>query len=509
TITYTLGGGAAEGNSGSYTVESEPVTLKEPARNGYTFTGWTGTGIGSTPTKNVTVPISGFANHLSLTANWSAIPYTITYNDVDGATNSNPSDYTIESSFVLTAPEKDGYDFLGWTGTGIAGSTPKLDVTITSGTTGPLVFTAHWQVSDFKIRSVADLIKLRDQVSSGTWGERTAILETDLQLPVDWEGIGSGQNPFTGVFDGNNHTITYNGSDTAYQNAPLFRTNSGTIENLKITIQGVVRVNGSFGAVTVANSKGTIRNCHVAPADDTDSRIVQNNSQGTLGGVVADNSGDSSVAGKIINCSVGRSASSPLVLEREGNMFTGGVVGANTGSTLGSFPPPALIEYTTAFVNPFSNDAGIYVKFITKAEGSTPGGIAGYNTRAKIQFGKSVNIYASFKAESQMQYLGGIAGSTSTVEIIGPGPGTYVNVTCNVESSHDKVYVGGIAGSSWSISGRYIHVNPMDLSDLKSGVCDINQNTLFMEGDYIGLVGFFEYIKGPESYYDVFGSYYG
>ena len=45
TITYDLAGGTAEGNPNTYTIETKAFTLKNPTKSGYTFTGWSGTGL--------------------------------------------------------------------------------------------------------------------------------------------------------------------------------------------------------------------------------------------------------------------------------------------------------------------------------------------------------------------------------------------------------------------------------------------------------------------------------
>ena len=76
-------------------------------------------------------------------ATYTAIEYPITY-VLDGGTNSpdNPETYTVEDTFTLKAPTKQGYAFTGWTSGDE--TEPKLTVTIPVGTTGRLVFTAHW-----------------------------------------------------------------------------------------------------------------------------------------------------------------------------------------------------------------------------------------------------------------------------------------------------------------------------------------------------------------------------
>lgn len=88
---------------------------------------------------------SGFAveKNTDVHAVYTPISYGITY-QLDGGTNSpdNHETYTVEDTFTLKAPTKQGYAFTGWTSDGE--TEPKLAVTIPVGTTGRLVFTAHW-----------------------------------------------------------------------------------------------------------------------------------------------------------------------------------------------------------------------------------------------------------------------------------------------------------------------------------------------------------------------------
>ena len=86
-ITYDLNGGTAEGNPDTYTVETDAFTLKNPTRPGYTFTGWSGTGL--TGEDNLTVTIQkGSTGNRSYTAHWR-------YN---GGGSSGYSYYTIKAT---------------------------------------------------------------------------------------------------------------------------------------------------------------------------------------------------------------------------------------------------------------------------------------------------------------------------------------------------------------------------------------------------------------------------
>ncbi len=149
-ITYNLNGGTnAEGNPATYTIQSTAITLSAPTRTGYTFAGWTGTGLDAATT-SVTIA-SGSTGDREYTATWTPITYDITYN-LNGGTNAegNSATYTIESSDIkLSAPTRTGYTFAGWTGTDLSEATTS--VTIASGSTGDREYTATWTINNYTI----------------------------------------------------------------------------------------------------------------------------------------------------------------------------------------------------------------------------------------------------------------------------------------------------------------------------------------------------------------------
>ena len=87
TITYDLAGGTAEGNPSTYTIETKAFTLKNPTKSGYTFTGWSGTGLDGENNMTVTIP-KGSTGNRSYTAHWR-------YN---GGGGSGYSYYTIKAT---------------------------------------------------------------------------------------------------------------------------------------------------------------------------------------------------------------------------------------------------------------------------------------------------------------------------------------------------------------------------------------------------------------------------
>lgn len=81
----------------------------------------------------VKATISNVDNDTVCTLGYSPITYTISYTLNGGVVSGNPSSYTIESdSFTLKNPTKEGYEFIGWTGTGLSSITKS--VTISKGT---------------------------------------------------------------------------------------------------------------------------------------------------------------------------------------------------------------------------------------------------------------------------------------------------------------------------------------------------------------------------------------
>lgn len=141
TISYELNGGTAS-NPESYTIESGDITLSTPTRTGYTFDGWSRTGITGT---SQTVTIAGHSTgNRSYTANWSLIQYEISF-DLGGGTFSGDAQTTYNyetDTFTLNIPEREGYTFTGWS---TEGSDELLqNVEIPQGSTDNRKYTANW-----------------------------------------------------------------------------------------------------------------------------------------------------------------------------------------------------------------------------------------------------------------------------------------------------------------------------------------------------------------------------
>ena len=118
TITYDLGGGTVEGNPDTYTVEMDTFTLKNPTRPGYTFTGWSGTGLDGENNMTVTIP-KGSTGERRYTAHWrynggssggsSSYPITVPSKTENGTVTVSPKSASAGSTVTITVKPDSGY----------------------------------------------------------------------------------------------------------------------------------------------------------------------------------------------------------------------------------------------------------------------------------------------------------------------------------------------------------------------------------------------------------------
>ena len=86
---------------------------------------------------------SAITEDIEIEAKYEAITYHISYDLDDGVVAvANPLTYTVEDEFTLNNPSKQGFEFEGWTGTGLSGLTTS--VTINKGTINDLSYVAHF-----------------------------------------------------------------------------------------------------------------------------------------------------------------------------------------------------------------------------------------------------------------------------------------------------------------------------------------------------------------------------
>ena len=125
----------------------QPLTVNAFTLDNYLFAGWNTTTNGIV-TYTDGQSVSNLATVqdavVNLYALWTQNLYTITY-DLNGGSvaTPNPTTYTdLSRDITLANPTREGYGFIGWTGTGL--SEPTMTVTIPAGSTGNRSYTANW-----------------------------------------------------------------------------------------------------------------------------------------------------------------------------------------------------------------------------------------------------------------------------------------------------------------------------------------------------------------------------
>lgn len=174
-----------------YNIESSDVTLPTPSREGYTFVGWTGTGL-TEKTKQVVIENGSVGNRV-YTANWEINKYSISYNLNGGNASNLVYEYTIETdTFRLPEADKLGYTFIGWTGAN--GNNPSKDVVVAKGTIGNKEYIANFQINTYSITYNTSMSSLPYNPTSYNVESNTFTLNNPPKYGefsfVGWSGTG-------------------------------------------------------------------------------------------------------------------------------------------------------------------------------------------------------------------------------------------------------------------------------------------------------------------------------
>ncbi len=113
------------------------ASISAPSRPGYKFSGWD-------------KAITNIKADTTVTATWTLENYNITYDYKGGTASSNPLSYTVESNDIkLNNPTRDGYTFVGWTGTDLESAT--MDVMVLKGSTSNRSYIANWKINQHTV----------------------------------------------------------------------------------------------------------------------------------------------------------------------------------------------------------------------------------------------------------------------------------------------------------------------------------------------------------------------
>ncbi len=202
------------------------------------------------------------------------------------------------------------------------------------------------------IDDVTDLNTFASLVNDGTTNACAKLSDNFSPEAIsDWTPIGNAEHKFTGVFDGNGKTITFNGI-TNGEYVGLFGINEGTIKNVKVT--GTITSNTELAFVggVAGLNRGTITNC-------------ESNVEITANGV---------------------------------NSYAGGIAGVMQNGTIESCKNSGTVNVNVA--NKVQDD-------VTKQEASA-GGIVAFNYNGTV---KKCENTAAVTNDETYGYTGGIVGN--------------------------------------------------------------------------------------------------
>ena len=194
-VTLNTNGGTI--NSGNVTTYEEGTGAALPTditRDGYTFAGWYDN---EDLTGNAITEISATdTDDKEYWAKWTPITYTITYENISGATNPNTiTSYTIESDTINFAnPTKTGY-------------TGSWDITsIPKGSTGNKTITAVWEINKYTVTFKdynGTVLKTQENVEYNTSATAPANPTRDGYTFTGWD------KEFTNITEDTTVTATY------------------------------------------------------------------------------------------------------------------------------------------------------------------------------------------------------------------------------------------------------------------------------------------------------------
>lgn len=188
-------------------INDKIIVLPIPVKNGYNFLGYSDSLNGNVIYSNNINDIN-LINNTSVYAKWNTKTYTITY-DLNGGMLNNPIyNYNVEDNFTLPIPVKNGYDFVGWTGTGV--STPTYNFTI-SNSTGNKTFTANWKAKKYSV----DINSIIQNIaySAGLSGFTFSVWINDKQVAdhvIDYynDSVDYGSNVRVYIYDRDGYSVT-------------------------------------------------------------------------------------------------------------------------------------------------------------------------------------------------------------------------------------------------------------------------------------------------------------
>jgi uncharacterized repeat protein (TIGR02543 family) len=203
-------GGTWSGTSPVTLASGGTLTIENPTKDNYNFTGWTISGEGSS-IDGTTFTMG--SESTVITANWSIKTYTLTVNANSGVwSGTTPQTLNRDDEVTIANPSRDGYLFTGWTLTG-TGST-LVGTLFTMGTANATLV-ANWLAYTEMFTYTGSYLLIND--GSGNWrikfltdGTFTPLINMTIDVFLVGGGGGGGTSTGNGAKGGGagGHTTT-------------------------------------------------------------------------------------------------------------------------------------------------------------------------------------------------------------------------------------------------------------------------------------------------------------
>lgn len=254
--------------------------IPTPTKTGYKFDGWKVSGNGSKMDGNTFT--MGDAN-ATITAKYTPIDYTISYDLQGGTMSGQKTSYNIETpTFSIPTPTKNGYTFLGWTGTDLTSASKS--VTIKQGSIGNRVYKANWKAINYSITYNLDGGSISGQPTSYTVESPTLNIPRPTKTGytfLGWTGSNGNKNQLdVSITHGSIGNKAYTAHWTANKYILTFNYNkpsnaSSNIANGTITSK-TVTYDSPYGELPAPTLRGwTFNEWFTSPSGGT--RIKANN----------------------------------------------------------------------------------------------------------------------------------------------------------------------------------------------------------------------------------------
>lgn len=254
--------------------------IPTPTKTGYKFDGWKVSGNGSKMDGNTFTMGDADA---TITAKYTPIDYTISYDLQGGSISNQPTSYNINTdTFSIPQPTKKGYTFIGWTGSN--GNTPQTSVTIKKGSTENKSYKANWQVNTYSITYNLDGGSISGQPTSYTVESPTLNIPRPTKTGytfLGWTGSNGNKNQLdVSITHGSIGNKAYTAHWTANKYILTFNYNkpsnaSSNIANGTITSK-TVTYDSPYGELLAPTLRGwTFNGWFTAPSGGT--QIKANN----------------------------------------------------------------------------------------------------------------------------------------------------------------------------------------------------------------------------------------